>query len=105
MTKNIKSYSSNNFYPFIITFDILSKIAFLCSSLVLIYWLLSPLLAAMGIGIPSGISNFCEKPYGLANLVGYSHHGGFNFAGGIAALIFFVVGFVFEFVRNLFIRH
>lgn len=95
---------SNNLRALIVIFDILSRIAFVCASVVLIYWLISPFLVSMGIGIPGVISFICEKPYGLAHMVGYSYHGGWNFAGGIAALILFITGYIFELICDLLSR-
>ena len=103
MPRNVRSYSSNNFYVLIVIFDILSKIAIVLASIVLIYWLLAPVLVSMGIVIPAFIKNFCHGFYGLANMVGYVHRSGFNWAGGIAALILYIIGYIFEFVCNIFI--
>lgn len=91
-------HSSNSAYAVAIIIDIISRIIFVCASVVLIYWLMKPFLLSMGIGIPGVISVVCEKPYGLANMVGYSYHGGWNFAGGIAALLLFVLGGILEYI-------
>ncbi len=99
MAKYIKT-SNSNAHAVIIILDIFSKILFFCASIVLVYWLLSPILRSMGMTIPAFLSSICEKPYGLANMVGYVHRSGFNFAGGIAAVILFILGYVFEFIRN-----
>ncbi len=96
--------SSNNENALIVIFDIISRIIFIYAAIVLIYWLFTQFVVAMGVRIPGVISAFCEFPYGLSHIVGYSHHGGFNFAGGIAALIMFIIGYIFELIRNALIK-
>ncbi|MBR6162404.1 hypothetical protein IKQ26_00715 [bacterium] len=104
MAKYVKTNDSNA-YAVVVIFDIISKILFVCASVVLIYWLLAPFLSTMGIPVPSFISSVCEKPYGLAHMVGYVHRSGFNFAGGIAAVMLFILGYIFEIIRNFVCRH
>ena len=104
MPRRIRDYSSNNLYALIVIFDIISRIIFLWAFLVLMYWLLTPFFIEFKIVMPNFISYICEKPYELASMVGYRYHDGINFAGGIAALILFIIGYIFELICNMLIR-
>ena len=104
MRRHLRDYSSSNMYALIVIFDILSRIVFVWAFFVVVYWLFTQFLAGMGINIPDFIKVICETPYRLAYMVGYTHHSGFNFAGGIAALIMFFIGYIFELICSMLIR-
>lgn len=99
MQRNIRPDNNNSTALFVI-FDIISRIIFIYASIVLLYWLFTIFILPMGFRFPYFVSAFCEAPYGLAYMVGYTHHSGINFAGGIAAIILYVIGYVIELIRN-----
>lgn len=104
MQRNYRPDNSNS-TALAIIFDIICRIIFIYAAIVLIYWLFSVFVLSMGFRFPGVVSAFCEAPYGLAHTIGYVHRSGINFTGGIAALILFVFGYIFELIRNAIIRN
>ena len=87
MQRNYRPDNSNS-TALAIIFDIICRIIFIYAAIVLIYWLFSVFVLSMGFRFP-----------------GYVHRSGINFTGGIAALILFVFGYIFELIRNAIIRN
>ena len=105
MQRNYNSQNSNNAKALVVIFDIISRIIFIYAAIVLLYWLFTIFILPMGFRFPEFVNQFCQAPYGLTHTIGYVHRGGgLNFTGGIAALIMFVFGYIFELIRNAIIR-